>query len=195
MILSPEPKFRIQMNLQSLVVVILRLLAIDFLLRAAVQLTPLLLHFIQVTEPMSRYSTSYVVVPWLIIVGVIITAVVLWVLAMPIARFVTRGVSNDLTFGAMSLTDCYSIAFMGVGLFYIASHLPQVLNWMHFLLKVAASGTRNSGDDVLGYDVSKVVITFIVGVVLFLNGRRWAVALAGRQEIAKQEASNKQPTS
>src|SRR5688572_17180016 len=110
------------MNLQSLVVIVLRLLALDFLLRVAVQLTPQLLQYLRVYESSQLDgSRSFMVLPWLMLVGLIVAAVLLWFLALPIARFVTRGVSQDLSFGTMSLADCYSIAFMAVGLFYISS--------------------------------------------------------------------------
>ena len=179
------------MNLQSLVVVILRLMALDFLLRVAVQLTPQLLQLFRVYErsPLDA-SRSLAVLPWLVLLGLIVAAVLLWFLALPIARFVTRGVSHDLSFGAMSLVDCYSIAFMAVGLFYIASHLPQVLNWTHYLFKAAASKPGDTWKEgVQWYDVSQAFIPFIVGVVLFVNGRSWAVALARRQTESSAPAT------
>ena len=170
------------MNLQSLVVVVLRLMALDFLLRVAVQLTPQLLQFFHLYERLPRDdSRSLMVLPWLVLVGLLAAALLLWFLALPIARFVTRGVSQDLSFGAMSLVDCYSIAFMAVGLFYIAADLPEALNWAHYFFKTAASGRRDTGEGVSGYVVSQAFIPFIVGIVLFVNGRRWAVALARRQ--------------
>ena len=169
------------MNLQSLVVVVLRLMALDFLLRVAVQLTPQLLQFLIYERSALDDSRSFIVLPWLVLGGLIAAAVLLWFLALPIARFVTRGVAHDLSFGVMSLVDCYSIAFMALGLFYISSHLPHVLNWAHYFLKMAASGARDSEQAVRGYDVSQAVIPFILGVFLFVNGRRWAVALARRQ--------------
>lgn len=171
------------MNLQSLIVVVLRLMALDFLLRVAVQLTPQILQFFRLYEqsPLDG-SRSSMVLPWFMLVGLIVAAVLLWFLALSIARFVTRGVSHDLSFGAMSLVDCYSIAFMAVGLFYISSHLPQVLNWGHYLFKAAASRAGDSWKEgVEWYQVSQAFIPFIVGVVLFVNGRRWAVALGRRQ--------------
>jgi hypothetical protein len=178
------------MNLQSLIVVVLRLMALDFLLRVAIQLTPQILRFVRLYEqsPLDG-SRPYTVLPWLVLVGLIVAAVLLWFLALPIARFVTRGVAHDLSFGAMSLVDCYSIAFMAVGLFYISSHLPQVLNWAHYFLKTAASGRGGSERGASGYDISQAFIPFIMGVVLFVNGRRWAVALARRERESSTPAT------
>src|SRR5436190_3376896 len=122
------------MNLQSLVVVVLRLMALDFLLRVAVQLTPQLLKFLRLYErsPLDGSSPSSAL-PLLVLGALIVSAVLLWILALPIARLVTRGVSKELSFGAMSLVDCYSVAFMSVGLSYTTSHLPAALNWTHYL--------------------------------------------------------------
>jgi hypothetical protein len=171
------------MNIQTLIVVILRLMSLNFLLQVVVQLTPQILRFTDMYRraPLED-SRSLLVLPLVLVVGLIVAAVLFWVLALPIARLVARGVPHDLSFGSLSLVDCYSIAFIGVGLFYICSHLPQVLNWAHYLFKMSAT---NSGGEwkqqVQWYDVSQAVITFIMGVVLFVNGRRWAVVLARRQ--------------
>jgi hypothetical protein len=165
------------MNLQSLVVVVLRLMALDFLLRVAVQLTPQILMVLRLwsRSPLDD-SRSDLALPLLVLAAMITCAVLFWVFAQPIARFVTRGISHDLSFGAVSLADCYSIAFMAVGLSYISSNLPLVLNWTHYLFKLAASSSGSSWkDEVKWYDVSQAFIPFIVGVVLFANGRRWAM--------------------
>jgi hypothetical protein len=178
------------MNLQSLVVVILRLMALNFFLQVAVQLSPQLLRFTEVSRQNGVSSmASYLAVPVLMVIGLIVGAILIWVFALSIARFVTRGVSRDLSFGSLSLVDCYSVAFIGIGLFYIASHFPQVLNWAHYLFKVAASQPGDTWKQgVQWYDVSSAFITFIVGIVLFVKGRSWAVALARWQE--KSESAN-----
>jgi hypothetical protein len=171
------------MNLQTLIVVILRLMSLNFLLQVAIGSAPRILHFIEIYQHApSDDLRSLLVLPWLVVVGLIISAILLWVFALPIARLVTRGVPHDLSFGALSLVDCYSIAFVSVGLFYIASHLAQVLNWTHYLFKAAASKPGNTWKEGFSwYEVSQAFIPFIVGVVLFVNGRRWAVTLAHRQ--------------
>jgi hypothetical protein len=178
------------MNLQSLVVVVLRLMALDFFLRAAVQLAPQIVRFTEVYQhPGFDDSRSLFILPWLLICVLVASAVLIWIYALSIARFVTRGVSQDLSFGALSLVDCYSVAFMAVGLFYISSHLPQVLNWAHYFLKAAASRPRDLEQGASGYDVSQAFIPFIVGLVLFVNGRKWAVALARRQTGSSSPAT------
>lgn len=185
-------------NLQSLVVVALRLLALDFLLRAAIQLTP---HMISLAQNSARSplspslpSIEYTVFPWLVLNGLVVGAILLWVCALPIARMVTSGVAQDLSFGGTSLADCYSVAFIGLGLFYISGHLAQVLNWTHYLFKAAASSPGDSWkEEVPWYNITQAYIPFIVGLVLFVKGRKWAVALARRHaESTPPDASSDQ---
>ena len=173
-----------------MIVVILRLMALNFLLQVAVQLSPQLLRFTEVSRlGGSSNPGSYLAAPLIMVIGLIIGAVLIWVFALSIARFVTRGVSRDLSFGSLSLVDCYSVAFIGIGLFYIASHFPQVLNWAHYLFKAAASQPGDTWKQgVQWYDVSSAFITFIVGIALFVKGRSWAIALARWQE--KSESAN-----
>jgi len=178
------------MNLQSLIVVFLRLMALNFLLQVAVQLSSQLLRFTEVPRQDGGSSmASYVLAPVLMVIGCMVGAILIWIFAPSIARLVTRGVSCDLSLGSLSLVDCYSVAFIGLGLFYIAGYFPHVLNWVHYLFKLAASRPGDTWkQEVPWYDVSSVFITFIVGIVLFVKGRSWAVALARWQE--KSESAN-----
>src|ERR1041384_6909352 len=125
------------MNLQTLVVVLLRLVSLNFLLGVAAQFAPLLLRFTSAYQRGDFYGLLGL--SWLLIIGLAVGAVLLWLFAPPIAKLVTRGQPLELSFGTLGLADCYSIAFIGVGLFYSVGHAAQVLNWMHYLLRMAAS--------------------------------------------------------
>ena len=184
------------MNLQSLVVVILRLLSLNFFLDTAVRVAPQMLRFTELSQqvPPTQLNTI-LAMPWLIVTGLIGGAIVLWMFAVPIARAVTHDVPADLSLGTLSLSDCYSIVFLGVGLLYIGNHFPQVLNWAHYLIKAAAShSTGDWKDNVKWYDVSQAVIPFIVGIILFVNGRKWAIALARQQVETPTAPKPPEPT-
>ena len=175
------------MNLQSLVVVVLRLMALNFLLSVAVQLSLPFTRWLQAIHG-SSMGTSAVdaALPWLMLIGLVLSAVSLWVFALPIAGWVTTRVPQDLSLDRVTLADCYSVAFIGVGLLYLANGLPQVLNWSHYMFKLAASTSGDSWKSQVDfYQVSQAFIPFVVGVLLFANGRRWAVALARRQRQAE----------
>lgn len=183
------------MNLQSLVIVILRLLSLNFFLDTAIRMAPQILRFTDLSQRASPAELDTILaMPWLIVTGLIGGAIVLWMFAAPIARAVTHDVPADLSLGTLSLIDCYSIVFMGVGLLYIGNHFPQVLNWTHYLIKAAAShSTGDWKDNVKWYDVSQAVIPFVVGIVLFANGRKWAIAL-GRRKLAIETPAPTNPT-
>lgn len=178
------------MNIQSLVVVILRLTALDFLWQAAIRLTPEILSFLPAYRHSTLEDSRYLmVVPWLMLAALVIAAVALWTLAIPIAHLVVRGVPQDLSLGALTLADCYSVAFIGAGLLYACTHLPEVLNWAFYLTKMSRfHSDEHWQQQVKWYEVSQVVLTFIMGIVLLVNGRKWALALA------RKEATSGSPT-
>ena len=183
------------MNLQSLVVVLLRIVSLNFLLQVLYQIAPLLTKLFEYTQYSRNFNRlnllPYVLLTLLMIVGLLIGAVLVWIFALPIARFVTRGLPLELSFGALSLRDCYSIVFVGLGLYYAATYFPSVLNRTYFLLRTAASDSGTSWQQgVKGYDVLQVFLPFIVGIILFVNGRKWAVALAHKQIASPDPATS-----
>jgi hypothetical protein len=171
-------------------------MALDFLLRVAIQLTPSLLTLLRLSHSTATGESAVdAALPWLMLIGLVICAVLLWVLSLPIARLVTKSVPQEVSLGGLALTDCYSLAFLGVGLLYIASGLPQVLSWGHYLFKMAASTSGDSWKEQVNfYQVWQAVIPFILGVVLFVKGRAWAVALASRQQKAESPNPSLEPT-
>jgi hypothetical protein len=170
------------MNIQSLVVVALRLLALDFLLRVAVQLTPQMLQLLKMDEQLgvagdSRYRTT----AWMALLALVVGAALLWFLAVPIARLVTRNVSQELSLGSLTLADCYSVVFIGIGLLYMVRCLPKVLSLANYFLTTPASERGGALNGASGYEVWEFTTLFGVGVLLFVMGRRWALVLASRK--------------
>ena len=179
------------MNLQSLVVILLRILALNFLVQIIVTFLPQFYLYRDSfgSNPLSN-PISFIYI--LFVAALVTGACMLWSLALPLAQRITHGLPVELSFGALSRVDCYSIAFMAVGLWLAAVHFIQTLNWAHYLFRLAASD-RTPGQETFsqlnGYDISSSVIPFIMGIILFLNGRNWAHRLALRDErIEKEEA-------
>jgi hypothetical protein len=170
------------MNLQSLVVVFLRLMSLNFLLYTALQLPPYLISFLRsVRNAPAGESSADATIVWLMLIGLIPGVVLLWVLAVPIARLVTRRMPQEVSLGTLTLADCYSIAFIGVGLLNISRGLPQILTWGAYLFKLAASVPDDSWKQQVNWsEVARPFILLVAGVVLFIKGRGWAVAPACR---------------
>lgn len=175
------------LNVEGLVGVILRLVAINFLMRVIVEFTPRILHFLMLTtRPVPLEPNSVAAIPWVVLAAMVGLAALIWFLSVPIARFVTKGVPKQLALGGMTVVDCYSIVFIGVGLFYIVSHLPYALTWIHYLFKLAVSHFGDAWkEQVRWYEIANAFIPFIFGVALFVNGRRWAVVLSEKHSIVK----------
>jgi len=170
------------MNLHSIVAVMLRLMALDLLLHSTLELGPKIFQLLHLYRTSSPGGTSLeMVFPWLLLLGLAAAAILLWVFAPQIARFVTRGIPEQVSLGGLTLADCYSIAFIGFGLYYMGSSLPQVLTWFHYLFKTAASTSGDSWLEQLTYEVVGVFLRFGLGLVLFVKGRTWSVKLACRQ--------------
>jgi hypothetical protein len=170
------------MNLQSLVVVVLRLMSLNFLLQGAVQIAPLFFRFAMISQQSGQGEMSWILsLPWLVCLILGGCAVILWVFSVPIARFVTADLPADISLGALTLADCYSIAFMGVGLFCIIGHFAGVLIWTQSLIRMAANHQSYSwSEQVDWYQVTQTFVSVIFGIILFVNSRRWAIALARR---------------
>ena len=182
------------MNIQSLVVVALRLISLNFLLEVAVLLIPQVLAYFRIYSNGPPYhSPPLMGLYFLLLAGLLAFAVILWFLAFPIARLVTRGVPKDLSLGALTLADCYSVAFIGVGLLYIAGSLPRFLVSAHFLLKMANPTSDSSWHEEFRWsDFSTIILSLIFGLALFVYGRRWALSLARRDAAGAAPAD---PTS
>lgn len=105
------------MPLSSIVVIVIRLFALNWLLTSV----PLL--FSAATNPLPYERHLLVVLmPYAPAVLVLIFAAGLWILAPTIARFVSRGVDANVSIGSLSRSDLYSFAFVFLGLFSFCRH-------------------------------------------------------------------------
>jgi len=176
------------MNLQNLVVVALRLIALNSIIETIVwllaQLTPILRFF-------SPEGLSLKVILLICFFGLLLItfAVLLWVFAIPAARFITKGIDRDISFSPISLLDCYTIAFVGIGLFYGVRCLPDAGYWIYNIFKaVAFNAGREWKERIDFYQAMQAVIPFVVGLILLFQGRSLAVLLMRKQE--KKEFSD-----
>ncbi|MDD5260395.1 MAG: hypothetical protein PHD76_00960 [Methylacidiphilales bacterium] len=105
-------------------------------------------------------------------------AFVFWRFAPSISRLMIRGIETDITFTTLTRADLYCFAFVLVGLWYFLSSIPNALNWIHYLLKIAAEGQKN---ETLGssdiYALSQAMISMVFGVACIVAAPRWAKLL------------------
>jgi hypothetical protein len=166
------------LNTQTLIVVVLRLTALNFFLRIFVEIsTPLL-----TAAGVYRHSPddAPLMIGWGLVGCLLLGAILLWALALPVAKLVAKGVPLELSLGDLTLADCYAIAFIGLGTVYIVSHLAPVWNWTAFMVQSLIHGPRYPWSDrTRGYQIATAFLPFIAGIVMVIRGRKWALKLAG----------------
>ena len=110
------------MPLSSIVVIVIRLFAVNWLLTAV----PLFLTAAATPLPRDRTVAAVVSVYAPAALLLVFTAV-LWILSRRIARFVSRGVDATVSVGSLSRSDLYSFAFVFLGC-SSSSRRPQTLS-------------------------------------------------------------------
>jgi len=104
------------MPLSSIVVIVIRLFALNWLLTAVT----LLLSAATTPLPHERHLSA-VLMLYAPAVLLLIVAAGLWILTPAIARLVSRGVDISVSIGSLSRSELYSFAFVFLGLFFILS--------------------------------------------------------------------------
>ena len=158
------------MPLSSIVVIVIRLFALNWLLTAV----PLLLSAATTPLPHERHLSA-VLMLYAPAVLLLIVAAGLWILTPAIARFVSRGVDTSVSIGSLSRSDLYSFAFVFLGLFFILSSFADVINWIHYFASASHSTPDPRGQNF--YQLTRPCLTFVAGVVSLIGAPRWTKKL------------------
>jgi hypothetical protein len=163
------------MPLSSIVVIVIRLFALNWLFTAV----PLLLSAAATPLPHER-RLSVVLTPYAPGGLLLIFAAGLWILTPAIARLVSRGVDTSVSIGSLSRSDLYSFAFVFLGLFFILSSFADVINWIHYF----ATGSHSTPDPRAQnfYQLTRPCLTFVAGVVSLVGAPRWTKKLVAHDQ-------------
>jgi hypothetical protein len=158
------------MPLSSIVVIVIRLFALNWLfcalpLLASAAMTPL--------APERRFLA--VLMPYLPAMLLVIFAVGLWILTPVIVRIVSRGVDTSVSIGGLSRADLYSFAFVFLGLYFILSSFAEVINWIHYFATASHSTPDPRAENF--YQLTRPCLTFVAGVVSLVGAPRWTKKL------------------
>ena len=162
------------MPLSSIVVIVIRLFALNWVLHAlALAAYPL---------PLSHESfVSIILLHYGPTVLLIILAVGLWMVAPTVARFVSRGFDACVNVGSLSRTDLYSFAFVFLGLFFILSSFADVINWIHYFT-LSREDPRNDPRIQSFYQLTRPFLTLAAGLISLLGAPRWTKKLVSRDQ-------------
>ncbi len=112
-----------------------------------------------------------------------IFAALVWFLAPVFSRVVARG-HDESTVDFKEITEqhFYIALLVGLGLYFVLASLPQVFNWLHYLLiyQVMDESSLSYYSEPGGglYGISESALKVAGGVVLIVNARRFANRLA-----------------
>lgn len=155
------------MPLKSIVVVVLRLFAIQTLLQAiGLAVGEAGLHG-RYDVPPRDYSGF--IAPG----GLLVFATIEWLLAPAVAKLVTRRHDTEVSLGALSRADLYSFAFVFLGLYFILSSIAPALIWLHYSLTMSAVGSSSESERSF-YALATPLIGLIAGFMALLPAQRWA---------------------
>ena len=167
------------MPLSSIVVIVLRLFALNWLATAI----PLFLSAATSGSPRDQQLLSRLL-PYAPAVLVLILAVAVWLLARPVARLVSRGVDGSVSVGGLSRADLYSFAFVFLGLLFVLSSFADVINWVHYFATVSREGPRSDPRVQNLYQLTRPFVTLALGLVSLLGARRWTKKLISHDQEA-----------
>ena len=168
------------MPLNSIVVIVARLFALNWLLHALALIASAL-----ATPSLQERSASATLLGSTPGILLLILAVFLWALAPPVARFVSRGLATTVSVGTLARSDLYSFAFVFLGLFFMLSSFADVIDWVHYFTVSRDAPTRDPRIQSF-YELTRPCLTFAGGLVCLLGAPRWTKKLVARDEKANR---------
>jgi len=165
-------------NVHTIAALALRLIAVNFLVRILVEVsTPLLISAGIYQRPADEAPLT---IAWALVGALFFGALLLWLLALPVARLVARGVPGDISFDNLTLADCYSLGFTGLGVVYIVGHLAGAWNWTMYFFRWLFHGQYIPwADPGRGYQIMSIFIPLIAGILLVATRKKLARIMAG----------------
>src|SRR4051794_24886354 len=164
------------MPLSSIIVIVARLFAINWLLHAFALIASAL-----TTPSMQARSVSTLLMGCSPGVLLLILAGFLWTLAPAVARFVSRGFEATVSVGSLSRSDLYSFAFVFLGLFFILSSFADVIDWIHYFTVSRDAPTRDPRIQSF-YELTRPCLTLAGGLLCLLGAPHWTKKLVSRDE-------------
>lgn len=127
------------------------------------------------------------------VAGLIISSALLWAFSQPLANAVSKGGADEISFGSMSLLDCYTFGFVTMGAYFLVTYVPTAIDWILYLFSNAAraAGTQWR-EKVRIHDLVLVAGGVAAGFLLLVNARPWAAAFARHQSGQPTDAVEKE---
>ena len=155
------------MPLSSIVVIVLRLFAIQAILESVYEA-------LAITSTLRLSSTG--ALGYLGAAGLLVFGLAEWLLAPLIARLVTRGRDSLVSIGGLTRADLYAFAFVFLGLYFILSAISAVLNALHFFFTLSATASQLESQSAF-YKLAAPLVRMIAGFLALVFANGWASRL------------------
>lgn len=160
------------MPLRSIIVVFLRISAIQFVATSLMGLTPLITVNMKTLWPIGAIYLCFTIL-----------AILTWAFAEPVARLVTRGHETTVPLGGLTRQDLYAFAFVYLGLSFLLSNIGSVS--VTSLLLISQAIFHPAIVDTLyiqsAQQLAKQSVLVILGMVCLVNAHRFAKKLTARE--------------
>jgi hypothetical protein len=127
-------------------------------------------------------SGLFMVITFIPSFALLLFAVIGWVIAPLLSRFITSKYDAPIAVSGLSLQDLYSFSFVFLGLYFVLGSLGDVLNWLHYSFMVAVAHDFDPERKKSLYGLSKPLITMIAGFICLASGKRWAKKLSDKAD-------------
>jgi hypothetical protein len=157
------------MPLRSIIVVFLRLLALQWAVQSLGWQAPMLFQA-------HHWTTSFYLIYNIVLV------LACWIFAEPIARLATQNDDVTVPLGGLTRQDLYAFAFVYLGLNFFALGIGSVVMTVAALF--ANTTTHPAANEVLQLpflpQIGKSFIQSLIGLIALFNANRFAKKLASR---------------
>lgn len=167
------------MPLKSIVVIVLRLFALNWLLYDVTLWT---IAFLSLSPSVSVSSQPGFIALYAPPSLILLAAILIWLLAPLIARLVSPDPDATVDLSGLSLYHLYCFGFVFLGLYFILSSFADVINWIHYFAMEAHNSAKPDPQGQSLYQASRPALTFVGGLISLLGAPRWARKLLRREE-------------
>lgn len=167
------------MPLQRIVIIVLRLFALNWLL--AVVASAQIYTNIFNSQGWNSATPSLIAIPLV----QLLSGAGLFIFAPPIARLVTPKPDVEVHLGGLTLYDLYCFAFVFLGLYFVLENLAVTFNWVHyFYTQVRETSFEQAQQAANYYQFSHPLLTLTAGLICILGSRKFAAKLTPNRNQA-----------
>lgn len=164
------------MLLKSVVIIVIRLFAIQWLVYA---IAPAL--------AMLGFGSGglFVLAPMLLY---LFFSAIAWIAAPIISDLVTKNCESTVNLNGLSREDLYAFGFVVLGLYFVLSSIGPTINLLYAQFIMGAT-IYNESARIAMHSLAPHLITFVAGLVTLFTGHLWARKLAWRDAEANEPPS------